>query len=326
MRKKNKIQIILFVFIGIITLGIGYAAISSINLVINSNTNATASQNSYKVIFKTASVTSGTGTATIDSNDSTVAYFDVSGLSVEGDTAVATYTIKNESSGVGASISLNITNEDTEYFQVTETVEDTELQAGDTTTATITVQMIKTLFEDNISSLITGTLITTPMENASATSSQSATAIPSLDPYKYSINVNSIGQELVGELPSFEAAKSTFGHPMAIAHIVSNGVITESYVAFEKNNQVYYLRGGVGESWGSSNSPIYDENKNILKTAYGENWSDYCSETVSGKLHYFSCSDGDLEETVYVDGETFVTNKSSSTTCYIHNYGGSDCE
>ena len=182
---KKKLQIMIFVLIAVITLGVGYAAISAINLVISGNATGTPSQSSFSVVFKSASVTTGTGTATIDPNDATVAYFDVSGLNAQGDTAVATYTIKNESYGVGAEIRLNIANTNSEYFQVTESITDNKLQAGDTTTATVTVQMKKTPINNNVTTTITGTINATPLENGSATggSPTSVEAIP--DPVSF---------------------------------------------------------------------------------------------------------------------------------------------
>ena len=173
-QNKKKIQIMIFVLIAVITLGVGYAAITAINLVTNGNATATENQENFKVKFTTAAVTTGTGTAAIDTNDPKVATFDVTGLTKVGDTAVATYTVLNDSSGIGARISLNLTNSNTEYFSVTEAIGDTELQAGDTTTATVTVTMLKTPIEAAVSSSITGTLTASPLENASATGSAGA--------------------------------------------------------------------------------------------------------------------------------------------------------
>ena len=314
-KNKKKLQIMIFVFIAVITLGVGYAAISAINLVISGNARGTPSQSSFSVVFKSASLTSGTGTATINQNDATIAYFDVSGLSQTGDTAVATYTIKNESNGVGASVSLNVTNTNTEYFQVTESIADTELQANEQTTATITVQMIKTPISESVSTSISGTIHTTPMENANATGSSSATATPVPPPqYKYSINLNYIGQSLVGELPSFEDAKIESNRHISQAHIVSGGVITESYVAFEINNTVYYLKGGIDES-SQSNKPVYNANIATLKEAFGPNWQSACSDYND----YFGCilSGNDIVAYVYKDGE--VNACEEGWGCFIDN-------
>ncbi len=296
-KNKKKLQIMIFVLIAVITLGVGYAAISAINLVINGNATGSPSQNSFSVVFKSASVTTGTGNATIDQNDATIAYFDVSGLSKAGDTAVATYTIKNESNGVGANISLNVTNSNTEYFQVTEAIADTELQANEQTTATITVEVIKTPIEESVTTSITGTLTATPMENADATGSASATATPaSLYTYTYHPHDGTyvtIGQPFAnGErtFNNFAAAKAEYGHPVVLAHKVSSNNITESYVVFEKDNQIYYLRGGAGNEFGQASMPIYDANVATLKDVFGENWTNYCTEYNETEYLRFYCN------------------------------------
>ena len=69
--------------VALLCLGIGYAAISAVNLIINGNATGTFNQANFKVKFTTASVTSGAGTAAIDSNDPKVATFDVTGLTKE---------------------------------------------------------------------------------------------------------------------------------------------------------------------------------------------------------------------------------------------------
>ena len=163
-KNKKKLQIMIFVLIAVITLGVGYAAITAINLVINGNATGTFNQENFKVKFTTAAVTTGTGTAAIDTNDPKVATFDVTGLTKVGDTAVATYTVLNDSSGIGARIGLKVTNSNSEYFSVTEAIGDTELQAGDTTTATITVTMLKTPIESAVSTSITGTCAVFPIK------------------------------------------------------------------------------------------------------------------------------------------------------------------
>ena len=173
-QNKKKLQMMIFVFIAVITLGVGYAAISAINLVVSGNATAAENQENFKVKFTTAAVTTGTGTAVIDSNDPKVAILDVSGFTKVGDTAVATYTVLNDSEGIGASIDLTVTNSNTEYFTVTESVADTELQSGDTTTATITVTMVKTPIENDITTSVTGTLTASPLENDQATGTAGA--------------------------------------------------------------------------------------------------------------------------------------------------------
>ena len=118
---------------------------------------------------------------TVSVIDNTTATFDVSTLSKKGDTATATIDVKNNSNGVGARIGLNLTNSNDTYFKVTEHIADTELQAGDITTVTITIEMLKTPISADEVTNITATLTANPIENSSATGSDSAEkAVPGL--------------------------------------------------------------------------------------------------------------------------------------------------
>ena len=127
---KKRLQICLFVLIVIVVLGIGYASISAINLIVNGNAIASVNQNNFIVHFVEAQNITGTtgvgGTSVIESDD-TKALFNVTGLSKVGDYAEAKYVVKNDSNGIGAEISLELTNSNSEYFKVTETIDDNRL-------------------------------------------------------------------------------------------------------------------------------------------------------------------------------------------------------
>ena len=169
--KRKKIKVFLFVLISILTISVGYASISAINMLINGNGTASVNQNNFKVHFTEAKEITGTtgvsGTTIIESND-TVASFNVTGLTKVGDYAEAKYTVSNDSAGIGAEISLNLSNTNNEYFKVTETILDNKLQAGDETTASVKVEMIKTPINDSVTTSVTAKLIATPLENANA--------------------------------------------------------------------------------------------------------------------------------------------------------------
>ena len=181
---RKKIKVFLFVLISILTISIGYASISAINLLINGNGTASVNQNNFKVHFTQAQAITGTtgvsGTSTIDAQDDTKAMFDVTGLTKVGDYAEAVYTVRNDSNGVGAEISLSVSNSNSEYFKVTETILDNKLQAGEETTAKVKVEMIKTPITDSVSTSITASLTASPLEDAEATGGSAATeeAIP----------------------------------------------------------------------------------------------------------------------------------------------------
>ena len=172
-RNKKKLQIFLFVLIAVLTLGIGYASITAVNLMMNGKGTASASKENFKVYFTESTITEGKGTVSIDEDDATIGYFDITGLSKVGDYAEATYTVLNNSNTIGAKISLNVTNSNIEYFKVTETVADSELQVGDETTATVKVEMIKTPINTAVTTSVIAKLITSPVDNESATKNSS---------------------------------------------------------------------------------------------------------------------------------------------------------
>ena len=78
----------------------------------------------------------------------------VSKLSAKGDTATATYTIENTSADLSAVLSATTTNSNTEYFKVTQNIAKATIGHGETTTITVTVELIKTPIIDGIESTI----------------------------------------------------------------------------------------------------------------------------------------------------------------------------
>ena len=293
-QNKNQLKVLTFALIMVVVLGIGYAGITAINLVINGEATASVDQNNFKVKFLseenvTPTITGGENN-TVEVVDDLTAKFSVNTLTAEGDSEVATFRVRNDSKGIGAKIKLGLTNTNTDYFKVTEYIADSELQAGDETTVTITVEMLKTPVESEVSTTITATLEATAIENENAVGNSPATEYDRVQ-YVYTINntddiyVNTDFTDSIRTYSNFSATKTAFGHPAAIAHILENNKVQESYVAFEKNNKVYYLKGRINES-SKEDKPVYNENVKTLKKAFGENWSEYCTDNTSG----FNCS------------------------------------
>ena len=312
-QNKKALQIGLFVLVAIVVLGVGYAAISAVNLIINGNATASVNQNNFKVHFTQAQAISGStgvsGTSSIDAQDDTKAMFDVTGLTKVGDYAEAVYTVRNDSNGIGigAQITLNLTSSNTEYFKVTETILDNKLQAGEETTAKVRVEMIKTPVAETVSTSITATLTASPLEDAEATGGEEKSDIkPTLDPYTYLIrgdiqgmytNIISGIDPSVRTYTSFAAAKSDFGHPLAIAVKVESGSVTESYVTFEKDGKVYKLKRPIVDESSLEEKPTYDANVAVLKEAFGPDWESVCNDYGSG----FYCSADGWDAYAYGD-------------------------
>lgn len=106
--------------VAIILVAVAYAAITNVGLNINGVGNAQAKQENFKVEFIGTPSTSGKGTttATISSDDKTQGSVNVTGLNAKGDEAVATYTVKNQSSDISADLTAEATSSNEEYFEV----------------------------------------------------------------------------------------------------------------------------------------------------------------------------------------------------------------
>ena len=194
---------------------------------------------------------------------------------------------------------------------------------GDETTVTVTVEMLKTPVESEVSTTITATLEATAIENENAVGNSPATEYDRVQ-YVYTINntddiyVNTDFTDSIRTYSDFSAAKTAFGHPAAIAHILENNKVQESYVAFEKNNKVYYLKGRINES-SKEDKPVYNENVKTLKKAFGENWSEYCTDYTSD----FACSAAGLD--AYASTYGFVNAGGSDWYCDVYDAGGARC-
>lgn len=154
---KNSAKVVgLVLLIAVLLVAIGYAAITTVQLRINGNANATANPDNFTVRFSGTPTVSDADKveATLNPGDQLKATMNVSKLSAKGDTATATYTIENASADLSAVLSANTTNSNTEYFNVTQNIAKATIGHGETTTITVTVELIKTPITDGIESTI----------------------------------------------------------------------------------------------------------------------------------------------------------------------------
>ena len=168
---KNKKTILgLVLLIAILLLGVGYASISGLTLKIGGTAGATGNTDNFIVKFTEANAGDKCTKAEISATDtnSRTATMEVSGLATEGDTATATFTVKNESPDVNAVLKVDakeMTGTDASYFTVDATIADngTSMAPNDTRTVTVTVKLNKTVVEDKTAT-INVTLSATPEE------------------------------------------------------------------------------------------------------------------------------------------------------------------
>ena len=197
-RKSKEGKLFLGIIVAVLILGVGYAAITGVNLLINGSATAKATatdgdfvvhfddfvsngnyitytenagSDSFTQTFDTVKhITAGSNTtdksASITlSDDRLSADVTVSNMTNVGDTVRLTIPVINESDGIKAGLSTEITNNNSEYFNVTaETATNTLNSNGATTTITVTVEVVKVPKLNNAEGSFTVTLKADPTE------------------------------------------------------------------------------------------------------------------------------------------------------------------
>lgn len=173
--KSKSLSIALYALIAVIVLGIGYATINSIPLIINGTATASPNQNNFKVEFN--GYQDGPQNIVLDPepiSKGLSASFTTKDLTAIGDKAIIIFNITNSSTGLNAEIEISndgTSNTNAEYFKVTRTFgtpdannqNKTLLDAGATTTLAIEVEVVKTPIENNQESIITTRLVASPV-------------------------------------------------------------------------------------------------------------------------------------------------------------------
>ena len=194
-RKEGKL--FLGILVAILVLGIGYAAVTGINLYINGTATAKASgeQSDFNVHFDNlieegnyitysetaetdsfvqtfvnaknvtaASTTTDKGASIAVANDQLSATVSVSNMTTIGDTVTLVIPVINESDGIKANLAASIVNNNEEYFNVTAVTGTDKLNSGATTTVTVTVSVTDVPQVNDVNGTFTVTLAATPEE------------------------------------------------------------------------------------------------------------------------------------------------------------------
>ena len=142
--KKKRTFLVVALLVAVLSLAVGYAAITK-NLSVTGSASATTDDNNFKVRFTGTPTTNGGSKVTATITNELAAKINVSGLTTTGDTVTATYTIENYSAELGANLEVgSITNTNSEYFEVTASLAKPAIAKGETTTLTVTVKLLKT--------------------------------------------------------------------------------------------------------------------------------------------------------------------------------------
>lgn len=193
MKKRGHGNLFIGLLVAVIALGVGYAAITAIPLIINGSATAKASATDADFVVHFDDFTSGTNylsytetTSTTGSlTQSVVSAREVSGTFTGSDKAVSTtvaadqmsadvtvsnlenvgdtFTIKipviNESDEIGANLSVDVTNSNTDYFTVTSSLDDDLISSsGGATYVNVVVSLKRVPKVDDITGTFTVTL------------------------------------------------------------------------------------------------------------------------------------------------------------------------
>ena len=162
MQKRTGIMGIL---IAILILGIGYAVITDVTLKVSGAGTISANQNNFRVKFSGTPTTSGTGVITATIEDDLQANLTVNGFTKMGDTATAVYDIVNESPELAANIVANLKeNTNSEYFEITYSLQKNSLASGESTKLTVYVEAIKTPETEDQSTTFEVDVLASPQE------------------------------------------------------------------------------------------------------------------------------------------------------------------
>ena len=143
MKETTKI-IVAMVIISVLVTGVAYAAIQNITLNITGTATADPAQANFTVMFSGDPTVSDGSKVTAAKTDDTNATINVSGLTAKDESVTATYTIQNTSKDLSADLSAVVSNNNTDYFEVTYDFDAESIEKGEATTLTVTVKLIKT--------------------------------------------------------------------------------------------------------------------------------------------------------------------------------------
>ena len=132
---------------------------------------------------------------------------------------------------------------------------------------------------------------------------------PVTSTYVYTVSTNEfqIGSAIPTGETTYDNYTST-GKSVFIRHTIENDVITESYVGFIKDGNVYYLQGG-------DNGDAYTQNKSTLDEAFT---STNCADTT-----YYFCYVSGLDARAYDSG--YVIANGGDWHCTVGDDGISRC-
>ena len=332
MNKDRKVVFgILMLLVGIVAVSISYAAFTQ-NLNINGTANVQATNWSVHFANLSNGVRNGTASEVVaptikasrtDIGDYSVKFF------TPGDSITYTFDVVNDGDydakisvlnkgtpqcgGSDSTSNTNVCN-NLEYTLTYTTggqavaVNDT-LKVNETKNMTLVLRYRSTIGQDELPTAE----VTVSNLGITIQYSQDSNAggNPVISTYVYTVSTNKfqIGSAVPTGETTYDNYTST-GRNTFIRHTIENDIITESYVGFIKDGNVYYLQGG-------DNGDAYTQNKSILDEAFT---SANCTDNTTD----YRCSASGL--TAYASGDGHVIANGGVWSCAVLDDGNSDCD
>lgn len=157
---KTKTLIWVTLLLVVVVLGIGYAAISAVQLRIEGSASADAVQSNFNVEYErvdlnnvVANFGGGKITASVYpyTEDKAIATIDVSNMTARGNRLGGRFIVKNKSEDLSAKLSAKlISNSNEEYFKVTYSFDKNTIVADEETSILVVVELLKTPIEEEV--------------------------------------------------------------------------------------------------------------------------------------------------------------------------------
>ena len=157
---KTKTLIWVTLLLVVVVLGIGYAAISAVQLRIEGSASADAVQSNFNVEYERVDLNNGVAnfgegkiTASVYpyTEDKAIATLEVSNMTAKGNYIGGRFIIKNKSEDLSAKLSAKlISNSNEEYFKVTYSFDKDTIVADEETSILVVVELLKTPIEEEV--------------------------------------------------------------------------------------------------------------------------------------------------------------------------------
>lgn len=167
MKKKRTLTVVAMV-LAVLMLGVGYAAISEINLNITGNATASPNADQYVVKFVSGSAKDVTVnkpnhiSVTPGVTDNLNATIQVTGMKAKGESVTVQYTIANESADLSAALSVDVGDGVSDKFTITPVLGSELLKKDSTTTLTVTITLNETPISGELTTSVPVTVTAVP--------------------------------------------------------------------------------------------------------------------------------------------------------------------